>query len=119
MTDSPNEFTVTVEDVGAFTFAKRDMRREFRIHAEYGRLTEGISPVPEHTDVLATAVAALKVLTLKAPDGWDIDSMDPLDQVTYTRLLAVFGALRAREAAFRARPATGSEAAREGTEPDA
>src|SRR5882724_425224 len=94
---SSTDFVLTVDDIGTFTFAKRSMRDQFRVQAEHARLTEGVSPVPDDLDLAATAVATLKVFTVAAPDGWDVDSLDPLDPESYVKLMAVFGAFRARE----------------------
>ena len=94
-------FEEHVEGIGSFTFARRTMRAEFRINAEYARLTEGVSPVPDQLHVSADAVATLKILTVKAPDGWNIDDLDPLETDSYVKILTVWRALRAREDAFR------------------
>ncbi len=95
------DFHVTVEGVGTFSFARRTMRDELRLSAEYSRITEGADPVPQWFDFIATAIAALKVLTVSAPDGWDVDQMDPLDDTTYDRITSVFRALREKEGSFR------------------
>lgn len=100
---SINDFQVSVEDVGAFVFAKRTMADEFKIRAEYVRLTEGI-PAQGEDDILALAAEAmsvLRVLTVRAPDGWSLDTLDPFDPDSYAKLLKVWGALRDKEVTFR------------------
>lgn len=101
---TPTTYTITVDGVGTFTFAKRSMRSNLAIAAEYSRLTEGVeNPVP-FLDTVATWMSTLKVLTVAAPDGWVLDDMDPEDEDTYTKLGRVYGALRNKEGSFR-RPA--------------
>lgn len=103
------DFTIEVEGVGNFRFARRTMRDEFRIQAEYSRLTEGV-PVPAlHLFQTASQVATLKVLAVEVPDSWDIDSMDPLDSSSFDKIDKVFNALRAQEERFRKKPEPGSE----------
>lgn len=98
---SATDFYVEVEPLGTFTFAKRTMRDELRIMAEVSRLTEGLDNPTTELRVLAGYIAPLKVLTVKAPEGWDIDTMDPLDQSVYDNIVKVFHALRDKESSFR------------------
>lgn len=105
------EFSVEVEDIGAFHFAKRTMRHEFRIQAEYSRLIEGVETPTASLELMAGVVATLKVLTVKAPSGWNIDDMDPLDDDVYRKLLKVNAALRAKEGSFRRGPEAGGAGA--------
>ncbi|MEX3764463.1 hypothetical protein [Paraburkholderia phenoliruptrix] len=101
------QFDVHVDGVGAFTFARRNMRAEIAIAAEYSRLTEGVSQPSAFLDTIAGWLSTLKVLTVKAPAGWDLDEMDPLDDEAYAILLKVHAALREKEGSFRRR--TGGE----------
>lgn len=100
-TMTPTTYSVTVDGVGTFTFAKRSMRSNLAVAAEYSRLTEGVeNPVP-FLDTVATWMSTLKVLTVNAPDGWVLDDMDPEDTDTYARLGKVYSALRGKEDSFR------------------
>lgn len=94
------DFEVTVEGVGRFVFGYRVMADEFKIQAEYARVLDG-APATDWLHVLAGWVSTLKVLTVEAPEGWDIDEMDPLVDDEYAKLNTVFDALRAKEASFR------------------
>lgn len=96
------DFHIEVPNVGIFSFAKRTLRDEMKIAAEYSRLTEGVETPTPWLGHVATWISALKVLTVSAPDNWDIDEMDPLDQETYGKLGAVHLALREKEDSFRA-----------------
>lgn len=102
MARSPDatDFTVDVEGIGTFTFGRRRLADEVKIQVEYARLTEGVQPTP-WLDLVATWLATLKILTVRAPDDWDIDEMDPLDEGTYSRLMKVHAALREKEDSFR------------------
>ena len=103
------DFTVNVEGVGNFTFARRTMADEFAIQRKFAELAGG----SDHTDWLSMVggwVASLTVLTVRAPDGWDISDMDPLDEEVYANLSRVHQALRDKEDSFRSQRGKGSEA---------
>lgn len=94
------DFDVDVEGVGVFRFGKRTMRDEIKVQVEYARMIEGVEPT-EWLALVAGWMSSLKVLTVRAPDGWDIDDLDPLDDETYARLMKVHAALTAKERSFR------------------
>lgn len=98
---SSSDYSLPVEGLGLFIFAKRAMRDEFRIGAEYSRLTEGVQTPTPWLDLLATATATLKVLAVQVPEGWDIDAMDPYDPESTQQIIDVYSALRSRETTFR------------------
>lgn len=110
----PPQYEVHVEDIGTFTFAKRTMRLEFKIQAEYSRLTEGVDTPTANLDYIAGVFSALRVLTLAAPDGWNLDNLDPLEQDDFERVIKVHSALRAKESSFRRKPAGGGAGAGQG-----
>lgn len=95
-----NDFIVTVDGVGTFSFGYRTMRDEFAIQVEFARIIEGVEPTA-WLQTVGGWLSALRVLTVRAPDGWDIDAMDPLDEKTYAKLGAVYQALIDRERSFR------------------
>ncbi|HET7675834.1 MAG TPA: hypothetical protein VFL54_09960 [Gammaproteobacteria bacterium] len=97
-------FAVDVEGIGTFQFRRRTMRENLRIDAEYSRLTEGVETPSKSLDLTAEMMSTLKVLTEDAPDGWDVDALDPLDPETYRKLIAVYSALREKEEFFRRGP---------------
>lgn len=103
------DFNVTVPDVGTFIFGRRTMGDELAIQREYARIVDGVTP----TDWLATMagwLSVLRVMTVRGPDGWDLDTMDPLDEETYAKLNAVYSALREQERSFRRGPGSAVEA---------
>lgn len=96
----PNDFTLTVDGIGTFVFGRRTMRDEIKMQVEYAKLIDGATP----TEWLASVcgwIACLKVMTVSAPDGWDIDLLDPMDDVSYTNLAKVYVALDNKERSFR------------------
>lgn len=113
-TPGAKEFIVDVPDVGIFTFARRNMRSELAIAAEFSRLSEGIAMPSQFLETVGGWIATLKVLTLGAPDEWVLDELDPLDDENYARLMKVHGALRAREDSFRQKSKPGGEEQRAG-----
>lgn len=103
------DFNVSVEGIGNFTFGRRTMADEFAIQRRFADLAGG----SDHTSWLSIVggwVSALTVLTVRCPDDWNIDEMDPLDPEVYAKLKKVFDALRDQEDSFRGRRGTGSEA---------
>ena len=101
---APNDFQVTVDGLGAFTFGRRTMRDEFAIAAEYSRLTEGIKTPTDFLHFYARAFSTVKVLQVEGPAGWNVDNLDPQEDASYAQLISVFDALRAQEADFRRKP---------------
>ena len=112
MTDKTH--TIDAPGIGAFTFRRRTMRDEFRIGAEYSRLTEGVVTPSSWLDMFATAFSTLKVLTAESPAGWNLDEMEPDDADTYRKIMEVFGALRAAETRFRRGSGANGEAGSSG-----
>lgn len=111
---SPTDFQCTVDDIGTFTFAQRRMRDELAIAAEVSRLTEGVPMPTAFLSQVAGWISTIKVLTVHAPDGWDPEALDPLDEDSYAKLLKVHSALREKEDSFRGRAKPKVEAKREG-----
>lgn len=97
----PTDFTVDVPDVGRFTFGKRTMADELAIQREYADILQGIDRPTVWLDTMGGWLSALRVLTVSAPDGWDLDELDPLDEATYAKLSAVYEGLRNQERLFR------------------
>lgn len=107
------EFWIDVDGVGAFLFQRRTMRNEIQLQAEYARLIEGTDPTP-WLELVCTWQSHLKVLMLKAPDGFDLDDLDPFDDVTYENLGKIYSALQAKELSFRTNKKSGVQAGRQG-----
>src|SRR5574343_894537 len=95
-------FTPQIEGDGAFTFRRGTLRDEIRVGAEHERLTEGLDSVSDGFRRLTYMLAALGVLTVDAPPGWDPMELDPLDPETFNKVGAVYGGLREAEERFRA-----------------
>lgn len=93
-----------------FHFAKRTMRDEIAIQVEYAKIIDGAEHPTAWLETMGGWLSALRVLTVRAPDGWDIDEMDPLDDETYLKLGRVHGALIEQERSFRGKSKLGSEA---------
>lgn len=111
--EAESDFFVDVEDVGPFRFGKRTMRDEIKIQVEYARMIDGVEAT-QWLSLVAGWIAALKVLVVKAPDGWDIDSMDPLEDETYAKLGRVHSALINKERSFRSGKGQTDKAAGQG-----
>lgn len=96
----PTDFIVPVEGVGQFTFGQRAMRDEIAIQVEYAKLIDG-APATEWLQAVCGWIATLKVLTVRAPDDWNVEELDPLDPETYAKLNNVHGGLVEHERSFR------------------
>lgn len=106
---SPDDFDLVVEGVGNFSFARRTMRDEMKIQVEYARFIDGVTPT-DWLRAVAGWLSVLNVLTVRAPEGWDTEAMDPLDDDTYSKMLKVYTALITQERSFRGIVSEGSKA---------
>ena len=104
------DFTVKVEGVGSFTFARRTMADELAIQREFADILQGVESPTAWLQTMGGWLSVLRVLTVRAPDGWDLDEMDPLDEETYAKLSKVYEELRNQETLFRSGRKPASEA---------
>lgn len=102
------DYTVNVEGVGVFTFGRRTMRDQIAIEVEFARIIDGVEPTV-WLETLGGWLSTLRVLTVRAPDGWDLDALDPTDAETYSKLLRVHDALAEKERSFRQQPKPAGE----------
>lgn len=112
-TPSASDFVVPVPKIGAFTFARRTMRDEIAIQVEFARLIEGVEPT-EWLQVVCGWLSVFKVLTVRSPADWNLETMDPLDPETYAKMKAVYDELLEKERSFRRGTAPAGEAGGEG-----
>lgn len=110
---SATDFIVPVKGIGNFTFAYRTMGEEMKLQVEYARMIDGVTPT-EWLSTVCGWIATLRTLTVRAPEGWDIDEMDPLDDDSYAKIMMVHAALRAKEGSFRRKPDVASPASGQG-----
>ncbi|HEY0205063.1 MAG TPA: hypothetical protein VGC15_13050 [Acetobacteraceae bacterium] len=95
---------IEVEGVGSFVFRRRTLKLQAMLEARMERMTGG--PVQSPTlSRFCAALATLETLTVEAPEGWDLEEADPLDDDTFGNVAKVWEALREQEETFRrARP---------------
>lgn len=105
---APSDFTIQVENIGSFVFGRRTRRDNFRIAAEYHRLTEGTDPGQSEFGLQAEAYATLSTLLVDGPEGFDkllaLDEPGDDDGDDVMKVVRVFLALRQKELSFRPRP---------------
>ena len=111
---SNSDFSVSVEGVGDFVFGYRKMRDQIAIDTEIAKLTEGLNLVPDYLITFVGAFAAIKVLAVEYPDKWDPENLDPLEEDSFSELLAVHRALREKERTFRAGTPKGGQVTGQG-----
>ena len=107
-----SQYSIDVPGIGKFTFRGRvSFRDAGRIGGEYYDFCGGIEP-PKGSwlDAVASAYSEMKVLTVAAPDGWNLDTLDPQDQDSYRKFMEVSSARRAEEARFRGGSEVGGKA---------
>ena len=73
---------------------------EVKIQAEAERILGGAT-TNETLQAVARAIAELQVLTVTAPDGWDVEEVDPFDDDAVAEVMRAHGGLRAAEVKFR------------------
>lgn len=110
------DYQVQVEGIGQFTFARRKLADEVSIQVEYARILDGVQPT-EWLALVGGCLSALRVLTVRAPEGWDIDELDPLEDESYAKLMQVHAALVSKERSFRRKPTDAGEADGQGNGP--
>jgi hypothetical protein len=107
-TAQDTDFVVKVEGVGSFTFGKRTMRDEIAIQVEFARIIDGVEPTA-WLQTVGGWLSTLRVLTVRAPAGFDADDLDPLDDVSYATMGKVYEALAEQERSFRRNKSGGSK----------
>ena len=107
-TPQETDYTVPVASIGTFTFGKRTMRDEIAVQVEYARIIDGVIATA-WLQAVAGWISPLRVLTVRAPAGWDVDELDPTDPATYAKMQAVYGALSEKETSFRRKPKSAVE----------
>lgn len=103
------DFPVEIEGVGTFIFGRRTLKDELRIQAEYSRITEGVETPTLMLYTLGIAIATIRVLMVQAPQGFDLDALDPIEEDTFTLLQSVYEGVKAKEYSFRKKSGKGSE----------
>ena len=94
---------VPIEGVGTFKFRHRTVKDQIWIEREAADILGG-EPLTSYLRSCAIALATLERLTVEAPDGWDIETVDPLDGGAVSEVYRVFGELVSTESRFRGRP---------------
>lgn len=102
------DYTVPVEGIGTFTFGRRKMADEIDIQREYASILGGV-PATDWLATVGTWLSTFRVMTVRAPAGWDLEEMDPLDDQTYERMKRVYDALCDKELSFRRKSGTVGE----------
>ena len=117
---SDTDFSVPIEGIGQFRFARRTMADEIRIQSEYAKYLNGAEATPWLASV-AGWLATLRVLIVRAPDGWqpeELEQLDPLDEQVYAKLSQIHGGLRDAEREFRRKPDARGQGAGAGDDRD-
>ncbi|EEP0937587.1 hypothetical protein KD576_004183 [Salmonella enterica subsp. enterica serovar Thompson] len=96
-----SDFKVPVEGVGQFIFGRRTMNDEVKIAQEYSRIIGDVENPSWYLNMLGNCLSILRILTVEAPEGWDLDTLDPLDDDTYASLVKVATSLKEQEERFR------------------
>lgn len=99
-------YVIDLDGVGQFEVLRVTQRQRLRVMTEQARLTEGLDELPESLLEEASITAAVKALVVKAPDGWDVDLIDPLDEDgSYSAMKRLYAAISEREQRFRGKTA--------------
>ncbi len=103
-------FEIKVAGVGKFGIRTRTMSDELEIAAGYSEITRGQDKPSLFLVNLATMVATLRVVIQTAPESWDVDTLDPMDEASYAQMRSVYDAIVGAEYSFRKGPGTQGEA---------
>ncbi|WOL24225.1 hypothetical protein fHeYen801_015 [Yersinia phage fHe-Yen8-01] len=96
------DYDIKVDGIGTFRIARRKMSDEILIQRYYAEYAGGVEPTA-WLATLAEYLSTYRGLVVTAPEGFDIDNLDPLDDETYKKLGSVFTAIREQEERFRGR----------------
>ncbi|WP_429565670.1 hypothetical protein [Paraburkholderia sp. MM6662-R1] len=102
-----------MDGLGRFCFARRSIGDVYKIRGRYNQVTGGFyDEEGRMADLSALGYVTIQTLLVEAPDGFDLDSLDPLVDDDYDqKIVSVFAALREKELSFRPKPAKGGKAA--------
>ena len=117
-TPSKNDYSVPVEGLGTFTFARRTLADEIAIQVERSRILGGVEHPTDFLWNLAVWLSAIRVLMVNSPKDWNPDALDPLEPETFDQISRVFVEMRKKEDSFRRKPGAGSEGAGAGNRED-
>jgi hypothetical protein len=109
---SKNDYSVMVAGVGNFIFARRTLGDEISIQVERSKILDGTEHPTDFLWNLAVWMSALRVLMVKAPADWDLESLDPLEAETFDQISRVFLEMRNKEDSFRRKPDKAGEVER-------
>lgn len=109
--NNSTDFSIDVEGLGRFRFARRKMRDVYRIRSMYGSLTNGFYDENGNVaDISAFAYATIETLLIEGPAGFNLDALDPLsDDRCEEKIMKIFAKLRERESSFRPQSAESGE----------
>lgn len=97
---SEQTFDVEVREIGTFTFRKRTPKLSMRCVAAAIDFIGEPARTPWQGQV-GDVFGTLKTLLVRAPEGFDIEALDPLEPADLAKAQVVWGALRETEARFR------------------
>jgi hypothetical protein len=108
-----SDFHVDVADVGRFCFARRTVGDVYKIRGRYNQITGGFyDDEGRMADLSALGYVTIQTLLVEAPEGFDLESIDPLLDDDYDqKVLSIFAALREKELSFRPKPTARGKAA--------
>jgi hypothetical protein len=101
------DLEVAVEGIGTFIFGRRKPEDVFKIRCRYAVLTEShYTESGAVADLGALGICTIQLLMVAAPEGFDLESLDPLMSDDWESTIArIFLALRAKELTFKPKKA--------------
>lgn len=109
---SPTDFTVPLEGVGDFVFARPSIKDLMTIDRKYGEMV-GLSDHVVRLNLLASMVAIHEVTCVSCPKGWEnLEARGSEDDANISNLLIAY---RAKEDSFRGGDQAGSQEQSSGT----
>ncbi len=108
------DFTVSVEGVGDFRYARRTLGDNLKIRSEFLRLLDGMAPdADQELSLFSNVFATHRVLCVSAPGGWeDLASLgEGQDGGNIMKVLALWDKIGEAEYSFRQGPNSKSKEA--------
>lgn len=95
------KYTVDIDGVGRFIFRVATTRDVIEIRADMFRMLKGTDGLPESLVFSAEVIAMIDRLLVEPPSGFDLASLNPWHEETYTFLSELYGGMQKSEGRFR------------------
>jgi len=102
-TASETDFTITLPEIGDFTFARRTLGDMIKIRSAYLKLI-GENEGDAEIEFFCGFTATYKILAVSCPEGWEDAAQLDLNKISAGKVQELASLLSAKESSFRLQP---------------